>query len=240
MARQLLLGIAAVALSACTGLIGEGTDGSEASIAIGPAGLRLLTPIQYQNSVRDVLGAEVPAIGQWRSSIAAAQGGVSLTAVEEYEAAANEASAYVFRDAGRRAALVTCVPEIAPDDACVREVVSTVGRRAWRRPLTSDELTRYAALAASNAALFSDPWRGIEFAVAGLLQSPNFLYRVELGEEDPDHSERLRFASHEMAAPSSIRACTSQSLGNLPRACRSPASRRSMSPSIHGAKLNWP
>ena len=175
--------------------------GSDPAGPYQPAGLRLLTPAQYQASIRDLLGDDNPiqAVGQWRSSIAAAQGGVSLTAVEEYEEAALEAAAFVFADAGRRDALVGCEPEASATDPCVLEFVEAFGRRAWRRPITAEESERYATLIQTLGALFSDPWRGFEYAVVGMLQSPSFLYRVELGEPDPAAPERLRFSSHDMA-----------------------------------------
>ncbi len=191
-----------LAVAGCVGDIGDPSGSDSTTGDLQPAGLRLLTPVQYQNSIRDVLGADVPvqAVGQWRSSLAAAQGGVSLTAVEEYETAALEAAEFVFSDPGRRAALAGCEPSIDAADACVTGLLQTLGRRAFRRALTATETARYATLAANTAALFDEPWRGVEYAVAGLLQSPDFLYRVELGEPDPDDPSRLRFTSHDMAA----------------------------------------
>ena len=53
-----------------------------------------MTPTQYRNSVLDVLGpVAAPAVGQWRSSIAAAQGGVAASVVEDYEVAAHAVTA---------------------------------------------------------------------------------------------------------------------------------------------------
>jgi len=149
----------------------------------GPTGLRLLTPTQYRNSVIDVLGpVAAPAVGQWRSSIAAAQGGVAAAAVEDYEEAALVVTAEVFGDPDARVAIAGCTPTASADDPCVAQVITALGRRAWRRPLAADEVARYGEVATSVAGLLGgDPWLGLQYAVAGLLQSPNFVYRVELG-----------------------------------------------------------
>jgi hypothetical protein len=195
----------AVATAACVGSIGDGAppgatdEGPSGPFA--PAGLRLLTPMQYQNSLQDLFGDDlaIPAVGQWRSSIAAAQGGVSVTAVEEYEIAARDLCAAVFGDPARREALVGCEPAGDAADPCMRSFLETLGRRAFRRALDAEEVDRYAAVAVTATELLGDPWRGVEHAVLGLLQSPSFLYRVELAEPDPAQPARARYTDHEMA-----------------------------------------
>jgi len=184
---------------------GEGSSGGDEvddPLASGPTGLRLLTPTQYRNSVADVLGeVEVETIGQWRSSIAAAQGGVSAALVEDYEESALAVSSLVFGDPALRMEVAGCSPTMDPDDACVAEVIERLGRQAWRRPLEADELERYAGVATSTAELLgNDPWQGLAHAVAGLLQSPNFLYRVEVGEPIGEDSDRTRLDGYELAS----------------------------------------
>jgi hypothetical protein len=82
---------------------------------------------------------------------------------------------------------------------CSRSFLETFGRRAFRRPLTGDELDRYVKLATDTALLLDDVWRGLEFSVVGVLESPNFLYRVELAEPDPKDPARSRYSNQEMA-----------------------------------------
>jgi hypothetical protein len=182
---------------------GSGTDAIPEDVPAGPTGLRLLTPAQYQRSVLDVLGpVAAPAVGQWRSSLAAAQGGVASAAVDAYEQAAHAVAAEVFADPTLRLQITGCEPSTAPDDACVASVLETLGRRAWRRPLTEDELARYASVVVTTADLLGgDPWIGLQYAVAGLLQSPNFLYRVELGTPvSGDDPFLVRLDAYELAS----------------------------------------
>ncbi|HUS63422.1 MAG TPA: DUF1592 domain-containing protein, partial [Kofleriaceae bacterium] len=96
-----------------------------------------------------------------------------------------------------RQALVGCAP-VAADDACVTTFLTRFTRRAFRRPLAPAELEAWIATARTAGA--TDPWRGLRIAVAGVLQAPSFLYRVELGEADPDEPGRLRYTGFEMAS----------------------------------------
>jgi hypothetical protein len=191
-------------VTACNGEVGDPTPagpGPTPGMPIYGAGLRILTPTQYGHSVRDLLGADVPVdeVCQWRSSIAAAQGSIAPDFAGRYETAAIAAAEFVFADPTRRAALVGCEPALAEADPCVRDFLARFGRRAWRRPLNETEITRYATRVASIGVSLGDVWRGLSFAVAGMLQSPYFLYRVELGEPDPIDRGRVRFTGEEMA-----------------------------------------
>ncbi len=70
---------------------------------------------------------------------------------------------------------------------CGARFVREFGARVFRRPLTSGEQTRYTALAMRG----SDPVLGLRVALRGMLVSPSFLYRTELGERQPDGTYRL-------------------------------------------------
>ena len=68
---------------------------------------------------------------------------------------------------------------------------SKLGRRAWRRPLTDEEVSRYAGGGQERADRRSTTSSAASStALAGLLQSPHFLYRDELGAPDPEQRER--------------------------------------------------
>jgi hypothetical protein len=102
-------------------------------------------------------------------------------------------------DAPTRAALVKCAPSGPSDAACANQFVSTFGRRAWRRPLTPDEVSRYTGIVVSAGGTLKDFYGGVEYALAGLLQSPNFLYREEIGQPDPGDNSRRVYQNYELA-----------------------------------------
>ena len=73
-----------------------------------------------------------------------------------------------------------CTPTGAGDKACMTSFVQAFGRRAFRRPLTDDEVTAYLGLQ-SFAVEAGDFYAGVDLVVRAVLQDPSFLYRVEIG-----------------------------------------------------------
>lgn len=182
-----------------------GTDTPE-PFAPANATLRRLTVAQYQNSVRDLLGPvqltvelEADEAINGFVEIGAASSTLSPSAVEKLEAAAFEAAEQALTK-DKRATLVGCDPTTVTDSKCTQAFVRKLGRRAFRRPLSDEEVTRYATLADNAAQTLGDFWQGVPYAIAGLLQSPSFLFRVELGEADPGDPTRLRYSGYEMAS----------------------------------------
>ncbi len=194
-----------------SGAAGRGNQGGSAAPALGtfvpaPAALRRLSTAQYQSSVRHLLGdveltVELDADTSLNGFVAIGQARATISpaAMEKYESAAFELAAQAVAP-DRREKFVGCAPKGVTDATCTRAFLTRFGRRAFRRPLTGEELTRYLGVAENAAGTLDDFYAGIEFAVAGLLQSPNFLFRVELGEPDPADPSRLRYTGYEMAS----------------------------------------
>lgn len=145
--------------------------------SVGAAPLRRLTRAQYANAVRDVLGltADVSELepdekaGAFDSNFSAA---VSPNSVEQYRALAERLAEDARSDFG---SLAPC-PD-GNENACLSSVLDDVGRRLFRRPLTEDERGRYLDLA--NTGVDYDD--SVQLLLTALLQSPNFLYHLELG-----------------------------------------------------------
>ena len=81
-----------------------------------------------------------------------------------------------------RTNIMTCTPA-AGSDACARQILGPLAKRAWRRPVTDQELSELLAqvtLATQQGDGFDT---GIEQAIRVMLVSPNFVYRAEI---DPD------------------------------------------------------
>jgi hypothetical protein len=168
--------------------------------APGPTGIRLLTQPQLQNSVRALFGSSVKITQldlQTYSNQAAAVN-MSEDMVGQLETLSLEAAKSAFANADFKAQ-VGCEPQATEGDACTRGFLSKFGRRSWRRPLTAEELDVHAAIA-FEAGKTLGAWKGLEVATAAFLQSPEFIYRVELGVDDPANPEQIRFTGLELAS----------------------------------------
>lgn len=177
---------------------------SPAFVAQPPVMARL-TADQHRATLVDLFGEGLPATPVEPDTnphlyygIGAATTEVSAGGVEQYADVAFSIAAAVFAEPGRRARILSCAPQAADDD-CVRRFIREAGRRILRRPLDPDEQDRWLTVAAATAE--GDPLRGVETVLAGWLQSPSFLYRVERGEPSPtaDDPGRLRYTDYEMA-----------------------------------------
>jgi len=164
-----------------------------------------LTTAQYQNVVRDLFGPsiQVPELEPDQrpysfSIIGASTTTVSEHGVELYSQAAFGIAKAVFADTALRQTVVGCAPATPLDDACLTQFINQLGLRAWRRPVSADELSRYQALA--NSVGRGEPWVALQYVTAAILQSPSFLYRVELGEADASKPGWLHYTGYEMAS----------------------------------------
>ncbi|HXB72216.1 MAG TPA: DUF1592 domain-containing protein [Candidatus Acidoferrales bacterium] len=82
-------------------------------------------------------------------------------------------------DSPSRQRIFVCKPASADDEnPCARKILTSLGRRAYRRPFTDADLKPLLSLyeAGRREGSFDS---GIEMALRALLVSPNFLFRVE-------------------------------------------------------------
>jgi hypothetical protein len=173
----------------------------EGPFAAGPTRLRRLRTDQYQNAVRALVGdrgaevalppADVPLNGFF--SVGAAELAVAANGVDAYEASAVAIAAVASVDTSSPVRAMCQESSLA----CFEQIARTLGRRAFRRQLRADELTRYAAIAVAAADAYrglvpSTFDKGLEYLLVALLQSPSFLYLVEIGEpSQPESGRRL-------------------------------------------------
>jgi hypothetical protein len=76
-----------------------------------------------------------------------------------------------------RKKILTCDPNSGA--ACVRTIVSTLARRAWRRPVTEKEIGLLTGLYAKARADGSSSDQALQEAMEAILASPNFLFHIE-------------------------------------------------------------
>ncbi|MBI2947295.1 MAG: DUF1592 domain-containing protein [Verrucomicrobia bacterium] len=96
--------------------------------------------------------------------------------------------------------ILTCVPRPGLEKECAREILNNFARRAFRRPVSNEEverLVRFVDVAKAEGGNFEE---GIQLAVQAVLVSPYFLFRWELDPtaEKPDSVRSL--SDYEMAS----------------------------------------
>jgi hypothetical protein len=80
-----------------------------------------------------------------------------------------------------RALVFICDPKTTGESSCAREITENLARRAFRRPVTAEDMKRlmpFYETGRQNGGTFD---QGIEQMVAAVLVSPQFLYRALLG-----------------------------------------------------------
>ena len=166
--------------------------------------LRRLTQTQFRNSVRDLLGVQVDISDlqddDWTGGFAVIGASISSSSedgVVAFQQRIESAVDTVISDSAKRQALLGCTPSGLANDACIKGFAQSFGLRAWRRPLVAAELDRIVALATKAATDLGSAVEGARWATVAILNSPNFLYRSELG--GADSSGALRFTGYEMA-----------------------------------------
>jgi hypothetical protein len=206
--------------AACTGTIGEpGTDnlqqidnpgsgsgtGSPGGPAVDacllgtntPARIRRLTREEIDRTFSDLLGEEVtpteafPVDSQSNGYTNQADSlVVTPLFVEALGTTAEELAARVVERLGE---FSSC----SDGDACAEAFIQDFGRRAYRRDLTGEEVDSLFAVYAAGAG-GADFASGIELMLHALFQSPNFIYRTELGEGRAGDGV-VRLSQHEIA-----------------------------------------
>ena len=180
----------------------------------GPALIRRLNRREFDNTIRDLIGEDLrpseaflPDEEFLGFDNQAASLQVSALHAEQYMTAAELIADRVL---SRRDEFIDCGAFAEGERACLRAFIEQFGLRAWRRPLEAEEVVGLTSL--YDAAAELDPPQfdtALKLGVQALLESPNFLFRIEVGEpydslrvgavpgEDP---ARLRLSDWETAS----------------------------------------
>lgn len=153
-------------------------DGAPAKLPLGR-----LTSHEYANAVRDLFpkltlaspGVVVDDRGPTGFDNGAAFLGLTDLSIERYESAAQAVATQVAKQMSSGA-----LCQGRPARACGRAFVEDLASRAYRRPLSGEERTDLQALFGKVEPLLG-PVGATEFGVSFVLQSPNFLYKLQFG-----------------------------------------------------------
>lgn len=159
----------------------SGLDGAEPE---GPAvTLHRLNNVEYDNTVRDLLGTKLSFLNAFSGDESAngfdnnaAALNLTTSRMYDYVIAAEALATELTRDKAAMDRLAPC-PSGSRAADCVEKFVESFGARAWRRPLIPQESAAVVAVATGTS---SDTYaQSLQKAVVSLLVSPYFLYRVE-------------------------------------------------------------
>lgn len=163
-----------------------------------PAGIRRLTNEEFAASVRALLGVELPADISLPPD--ARQDGFTRNNAQRVDPVLAKQLDVMAQTlaAEARPQLDSLAPceDSGGSEACASSFITTFGARAYRRPLTAEEVD--ALLALYRIGFEGGSYEeGIELVIRGVLQSAGFLYITELG--DGTASDPIALTPRELA-----------------------------------------
>jgi uncharacterized protein DUF1592/uncharacterized protein DUF1588/uncharacterized protein DUF1595/uncharacterized protein DUF1585/uncharacterized protein DUF1587 len=173
----------------------------QGSVHAGRTPLRRLTRSQIDNTLRDLVGASgSPAsvlapdehIGPFTSNALIPI--TDLLVQQQGEMATKVAADAV----ARMATIAGCDLAADTGTTCATQFINNFGRKAYRRPLATDERDQYLALYTMEKGV-GTAQTAFQLIVETMLQSPFFLYHVDVGGAAPT-SAPVRLTSHELAS----------------------------------------
>lgn len=181
-----------------SGSVDDTGTGGGSDFQPAPGGLRKLLAREYVSTIELILGAEAAAAAtpppdvpqEGFDAVGAAILPLDGVVVESYETSARAVAKAAVANRDRLTELAPCLAA-NPDASCYTEVARSFGRLAFRRPLDDEEVATYAAVGSHGQDWADgDFYTGLEFEIGAFLQSPSFLYLVEVGEADADSGYR--------------------------------------------------
>jgi hypothetical protein len=180
---------------------GEPWQSKCAGPEVGAPGLRRLTRRELEQSLRDVF----PSLGaQWASALSADSIGdsgfdndnellvVSKQAAREIATTAETVGENV---AVAQGTLLPCAA--GSEQSCAGQFLDAQGRRLFRRPLSADERTSLLEFWNTAFTATGSFAQSLGWLTRALIESPEFIYRRELGTPDGD---RVRLNQYEIAS----------------------------------------
>jgi len=190
-------------------ILGEPAPVSGVMETVGTfGGFRRLNEAQYIRSIEQVFGPGIAVPGRFDPSrredglMAIGEGRVTVSpsGIEQYELRAREISAHVLAGEERRS-IIPCAATAAGafDGTCATSFFARYGRLLYRRPLKQREMAATIELAQAATVRSGSFRKGLEFGLARLLMSPNFIFRVEASEPDPSRPGERRLDGYSLA-----------------------------------------
>ena len=175
----------------------------------GPPGMRRLSEGQYRQTIADIFGADIKVSGPFEPEIrtdgllalGGGQGGLTPAAYDQYDSFARDISQQVLSPA-RRESMVPCRPrtQSAPDANCAGQFLAKYGRLLFRRSVSTADMAPWVNAAGKATEISHDFYAGLQIALSGMLVAPDFLYRTDVVEPDPDRPAHVRLTGFSKAS----------------------------------------
>jgi hypothetical protein len=175
----------------------------------GPQVFRRLTRLEYNNTVRDLLGDSSAQGNTFPPDTESSHSGFTrgglvgnADANRIFEASEKVATEAVAKRLGDLLPCKTAPAAEADQNKCAADFIERFGRRAFRRPLAQDESTAFLALYNNQRTEVKNDFPGaVRVLLTAFLMSPNFLYRWETVPQGVvKEGNFLKFSSNEMAS----------------------------------------
>lgn len=170
---------------------------------------RRLSESEYRHIIADLIGPDIKINARFEPEkreqglLATGNAMLSLTSsgFEQYFTLASDITDQAFA-AGDRDALVGCSPKDLgrADPDCARQFITHYGELIFRRPLTGAEIEARLETANQGANQTGDFYHGLKLALTSLLVAPEFLFRMESAEADPNNPGKYRLDAYTKAA----------------------------------------
>jgi hypothetical protein len=171
------------------GSTGTGGTGVVVTAARDPGRvtIRRLNRAEYDNTVHDLLGTaqtpgattfpnDAPQLGFDNNGDLQTLDPEQLTLYQQ--AAESLAAEAMTVGSAERGQLVTC--DLTTGTVCAQTLITNFGSRAFRRPLTTTEVSTYVALMATAATAGATSDEQFRTVLEAILVSPNFLFQPEI------------------------------------------------------------
>jgi hypothetical protein len=178
-------------------------DCSQHVVDPGPRTMQLLSQQQYLNTVKELAG-DVPGLDQalgddvTASAFGLVQPDVTQVQLERFQKAAQTIAAVIVGNQASLDKIAPCAAGTAPTD-CAKNLVQKFGALAYRAPVTDQaDIDRHVQLFSVGAT--TSYAHGVEMLLQGMLQSPRFLYKVEIGTGEKVSDTAVKLSPYEVAA----------------------------------------
>ncbi|MGH1470336.1 MAG: DUF1592 domain-containing protein [Cellvibrionaceae bacterium] len=174
------------------------TEGAEPQV-------RRLTEAQYRNTIKDIFGEDIKVVGRFEPEmridglLAVGTSEVSITTAgyEQYFSLARNIANQVFDDDNISELSICDEAVIDSKEKCAKQFISQWGAKVFRRPLSDQETSGWVKSALD---IFNDSGnftKGLEYALSGMLISPDFLFIIDNVEQ---HKKSNRLTAYSKAS----------------------------------------